>query len=202
MAAATGGYAQQQQRDADVRRLQRSDAALAHVQGAGAGEGAGAGAGASVGAGAVAKPRWKPRTAASRKRAAEHAATRAKQAKVRRVHGVRQSHGFSKTGWVGLSCGYMPQQMFPRHSAANREIKVLMRLLGKQHARTWQVTRELREARKQIGNMESVCLRLCLRPRAAYACACSRARARATQERARAPNPTKQASKKTNPTPK
>ena len=114
MAAATGGYAQQQQRDADVRRLQRSDAALAHVQGAGAGEGAGAGAGASVGAGAVAKPRWKPRKAASRKRAAKHAATRAKQAKVRRVHGVRQSHGFAKTGWVGLSCGYMPQQMFPR----------------------------------------------------------------------------------------
>ena len=59
MAAATGGYAQQQQRDADVRRLQRSDAALAHVQGAGAGEGAGAGAGASVGAGAV--PMQQPR---------------------------------------------------------------------------------------------------------------------------------------------
>ena len=44
-------------------------------------------------------------------------------AKVRRVHGVRESHGMPKTGWVGLSCGYMPQQMFPRHSAANREIK-------------------------------------------------------------------------------
>ena len=76
MAAATGGYAQQQQRDADVRRLQRSDAALAHVQGAGVGEGAGASAGAGVGAGAVAKPRWKPRKAASLKRAAEHAANK------------------------------------------------------------------------------------------------------------------------------
>ena len=42
MAAATGGYAQQQEQDAEVQRLRRSDAALAQVQGAGAGAGAGA----------------------------------------------------------------------------------------------------------------------------------------------------------------
>ena len=106
MAAATGGYAQQQEQDAEVQRLRRSDAALAQVQGAGAGAGAGAavvlcvaqvfgrgchdgsitacmgaGAGADADAGTSAsappkKPTWKPRTAKSLRRAREHAAAK------------------------------------------------------------------------------------------------------------------------------
>ena len=106
MAAATGGYAQQQEQDAEVQRLRRSDAALAQVQGAGAGAGAGAavvlcvaqvfgrgchdgsitacmgaGAGADADAGASAsappkKPTWKPRTVESLRRAREHAAAK------------------------------------------------------------------------------------------------------------------------------
>ncbi|MDC0510849.1 hypothetical protein OAN61_00415 [bacterium] len=69
------------------------------------------------------------RTAASHKRAAEHAATRAKQAKVRRVHGVRESHGFPKTGWIGLSCGYNPRRHLrgTAHAHARTHARALTR---------------------------------------------------------------------------